>query len=59
MSLLAGNIALDHSNEYNALDLRVPRPPLKILLQNMVYLSSDRSSKNVVRYLDWKAALFV
>lgn len=36
ISLLVGSIALDHSNEYNALDLRILRPPLKILLQHKV-----------------------
>lgn len=25
----------------------------------MVFISSDRSSKNVVRHLDWKGAFFV
>lgn len=59
ISLLVGSIALDHSNEYNALDLRILRPPLKILLQHMVFISPDCSNKNVVRYLDWKGALFV
>lgn len=59
MSLLVGSIALDHSDEYNALGLRTLRPKLKISPQNMVFISSDRSSKNVVRHLDWKGTLFV
>lgn len=59
MSLIGRSIALHHSNEYNALDLRISRPALKILLQNMVSISSDRSNKTVVRHPDWKGALFV
>lgn len=41
ISLLVGSITLDHSNEYNALDLRILRPPLEILLQHKVSFLRD------------------